>query len=227
MMMRHAKPEIRVGARGWEYDQWKTEFYPEDLPQDWRFSYYSNEYNTVLVPWQYREQYTASDWRDWVDDAQTNFQFYVEVEESARWSDVKPYLQALDNHLQGIVVAIESLQDVDALTKLINKLKSIAPVCLKKANQSISDQDMNTLHTCFEVNGCWDGGDEPPIWKYGSGALLVRDGNQVNSPENVRQFIEKGFEFADNNQTMVVFFAGHSPKISEIQNTRMITELMA
>ena len=226
-MMRHAKPEIRVGARGWQYDQWKTEFYPEDLPQDWRFSYYSNEYNTVLVPRQYMEQHSPEDWHDWVDDAQSNFQFYVEIAESSQWSEVNPYLQALDNRLQGVVVEIETLRDVDALAKLINKLKRVAPISLKNTINGVSEQDMKTLHTCYEVNGCWDGGAEAPIWKYGAGAVLIRDGRQTNGPENVRQFIEKGFEFADNSQTLVVFFAGPSPKISEIQSTRMITELMA
>lgn len=227
IMIRHPKPDIRVGARGWQYDGWDSEFYPDDLPKDWRFSYYSNEYQTVLIPQHYLTQFTPADWQDWMDDAQNNFHFYVEVAESMQWRDIQPYLQVLGDQLQGIVVVIEKLQDMDALAKLINKLKSVAPVSLKKVGEAVTDQDMQTLYTCYEVNGCWDGSADRPLWQYGSSAVLIRDGNQNNSPEIVRQFVEKGFEFAENCQTLVVFFSGPSPKISEIQNARMVTELLA
>jgi uncharacterized protein YecE (DUF72 family) len=35
-MMKNSKPEIRAGARGWQFEQWVGEFYPDDLPEDWR-----------------------------------------------------------------------------------------------------------------------------------------------------------------------------------------------
>ena len=51
------KKTINPGAYGWRHKHWLESFYPEDLPvngsEDWRLSYYSNEFNTVMVPCDY------------------------------------------------------------------------------------------------------------------------------------------------------------------------------
>jgi uncharacterized protein YecE (DUF72 family) len=40
---------FRVGTSGWQYDDWKGLFYPEDLPKDRWFSYYAEHFDTVEV----------------------------------------------------------------------------------------------------------------------------------------------------------------------------------
>ena len=42
--------ELLLRARDWEHPAWNQEFYPDDLPEDWRLSYYANEFPVVLVP---------------------------------------------------------------------------------------------------------------------------------------------------------------------------------
>lgn len=48
---------LLVGAFGWHSTGWEETFYPEDMPQDWRLDYYSQYFQTVLVPY--------SEWRNW------------------------------------------------------------------------------------------------------------------------------------------------------------------
>lgn len=80
------KRNISIGAYGWRHPHWLGTFYPEDLPvseeDDWRLSYYSNEFNCVLVPADYglflSGQNAAIDCNHWLDEVNDEFQFYVE-----------------------------------------------------------------------------------------------------------------------------------------------------
>lgn len=77
---------LSVGAWGWKHPEWEKDvFYPDDLPVDWQLSYYSNEFDVVVVPATYWgvEGY---DEEDWLDDVEDDFGFYIE------W----PFLQLSD-----------------------------------------------------------------------------------------------------------------------------------
>ncbi|RDH81365.1 MAG: hypothetical protein DIZ80_14840 [endosymbiont of Galathealinum brachiosum] len=66
---------IRVGACDWDHAHWQGSFYPDDLPVDWRLTYYANEYSAVLVPeskWRSKE----ADFEQWADDVPEGFRFY-------------------------------------------------------------------------------------------------------------------------------------------------------
>jgi len=80
------KRNISVGAYGWRHPHWLGTFYPEDLPvsaeEDWRLTYYSNEFNCVLVPADYwlclSDQGDAIDCNHWLDEVNEEFEFFVE-----------------------------------------------------------------------------------------------------------------------------------------------------
>lgn len=80
------KKTINLGAYGWRHAHWSGTFYPEDLPvddgEDWRLSYYSNEFNAVLVPASYWLDEQSADCVDWLDSVPENFQFFVECHAS-------------------------------------------------------------------------------------------------------------------------------------------------
>lgn len=67
-----------VGARGWNHDGWNGTFYPEDLPQDWRLSYYANEFTGVLVPEPVWRAADPSIIGGWLGDVADGFLFYLE-----------------------------------------------------------------------------------------------------------------------------------------------------
>jgi len=66
---------IVVGACDWDHPQWRKTFYPEDLPEDWRLSYYANEFSAVLVP-QEKWQSEEADFEQWAEDVPEGFRFY-------------------------------------------------------------------------------------------------------------------------------------------------------
>ena len=225
--MKNSKPEIRVGARGWDFEQWYSEYYPDDLPEDWRFSFYSNDFQAVMIPVDYLSQFTPDDWQEWVEDTSKEFWFYVEISASSRWEEVEPYLKIFSDNLKGVVVSIKELDSVDSLSVLINKVKHICPVTIRQVGDNISEQDMETLQSCHEVNECWDGRSSAPNWSYNeSAAILLRDNNDDNSPEIMRQLMEKGIEHVGRRDSIALFFAGTSPKIGDLQTARTITDLL-
>ena len=105
------KKSINPGAYGWRHKHWLKSFYPEDLPanesEDWRLSYYSNEFNSVMVPFDYWQGVGTVDCKGWLDDVNDDFQFFVECHESMfeHLSDVKlaRHLKILQPQLSGLV----------------------------------------------------------------------------------------------------------------------------
>ena len=41
---------IYIGTTGWNHANWKDSFYPDDLPDEWALTYYSNEIPVVYLP---------------------------------------------------------------------------------------------------------------------------------------------------------------------------------
>ena len=64
-------------TRGWELPGWDLSFYPEDLPPDWRLTYFSNELPAVLIPGSLWAKADESLLRTWVEDVHRDFRFYL------------------------------------------------------------------------------------------------------------------------------------------------------
>ena len=113
-----ARPDenIRVGAYGWLQPSWRGTFYPDDLPNDWMLSYYSNELNTVLVPSDYWQEGSGFGCESWLQDVNEDFSFFVEcpgqllvneADQEDQSSDFSVFIQqltSLQSHLSGVVI---------------------------------------------------------------------------------------------------------------------------
>lgn len=67
-----------IGAWGWQHAGWEKDvFYPDDLPEDWQLSYYSNEFDLVVIPANYWLQEGFAE-NDWLDDVEDDFVFYID-----------------------------------------------------------------------------------------------------------------------------------------------------
>ena len=98
---------FELGSFGWEHAQWAGGFYPDDLPEDWRLTYYANEFGCVLVP---QDQWLSADedqWAGWEDDPVDSFRFFLEVD-SGRFAETeyRTRLQACIGILGGKCAAL-------------------------------------------------------------------------------------------------------------------------
>lgn len=77
-----AEPRLRVGAVGWNHAHWQHNYYPDDLPAEWRLSFYANEFPAVLVP-QQQWQEQLPQLADWAEDVPDEFRFFLQGEVSS------------------------------------------------------------------------------------------------------------------------------------------------
>jgi len=98
---------LLLGMAGWPRPDWEGGYFPEDLPQDWQFGYYSNDADCLLL--------RAGQWRgidpdeleDWLQDVDEAFRFYVEAAEGVD----EQVLETMGPHLGGLLV--ENFRQID------------------------------------------------------------------------------------------------------------------
>lgn len=144
---------LSVGAWGWKHPEWENDvFYPADLPADWQLSYYSNEFDVVVVP----ATYWGADGygeEDWLDDVEDDFIFYIEWPflQLSNIDDYKKCAQAcsdLGKQLSAILVNNEIWPDLsqqqqqwfNELTKNIEVRQFGAGVTVDEYKPVIDDQ---------------------------------------------------------------------------------------
>jgi len=70
---------LMIGTCGWQHAAWTGDFYPDELPNDWRFCYYSNNLRSTLVPGETWKSVTRADVAQWVEDSDPAFRFVLEL----------------------------------------------------------------------------------------------------------------------------------------------------
>ncbi|OYY92569.1 MAG: hypothetical protein B7Y41_15430 [Hydrogenophilales bacterium 28-61-23] len=71
---------VRLGALGWSDPAWRGTFYPADMPDEWRLTYFNTQFNCVFL--------AQADWRrassdqlaQWNADTHEQFVFLLEGE---------------------------------------------------------------------------------------------------------------------------------------------------
>jgi hypothetical protein len=76
----YREPWLRVGAREWDRPAWRGRFFPPDLPEDWRLTYYATTAQAVLVPRDVWANAAEAAWRGWAGDVPPVFRFYLELD---------------------------------------------------------------------------------------------------------------------------------------------------
>ena len=66
-------PRFTLGTSGFQYDHWKGEFYPEDLPKSKWFSHYAGEFEAVEINNTFYGLPSEGTFRAWKDQAPDGF----------------------------------------------------------------------------------------------------------------------------------------------------------
>ena len=99
-----AKPFLLcLGARDWEHPAWTRDYYPEDLPADWRLSYYANDLPQVLVPQARWLSAGEAGWADWLEAVGPGFRFFLELEPGPFSASLEACAAALGAHCGGVL----------------------------------------------------------------------------------------------------------------------------
>ena len=100
--------EILVGAWGWKYQSWgQDQYYPDDLPADWRLSYYSNEFDMAVIPASYWASADLVE-EDWLDDVDDDFEFClhwpVKESDQALLGKITAFIGAAGDQVSALLV---------------------------------------------------------------------------------------------------------------------------
>lgn len=122
----YLKKSIHLGAYGWHHEHWFSTFYPDDIPtgetgeEDWLLTYYSNAFDTVIVPADYWCTDKKVDCENWLDDVHADFQFLVEcharIFDCLSMSDWVDGLKKLRPQLGALVVLKSEVPSVDEVS---------------------------------------------------------------------------------------------------------------
>lgn len=240
-----AAATIAVGAWGWQHPEWLQTYYPDDLPEEWRLSYYSNEFPVVLVP--------ARDWRaasaatvaQWCEDVHGGFRFYLEVTvdalavhgRSARASNPESSLERLDmlcdafgEALAGLIVRCSDAVDMENVLARVAALPQVptitlagSPVWLRRPQlpERLADRAIRlALPLAGEVAAEVYAAQQSQV-------LLLPDGaGQAVALRQLRAAIERCLRLTAPGQTSTLIFDGPTPRIEDMRNAVVIAELL-
>ena len=219
--------ELLIGAAGWEHENWVGNFYPQDLPDDWRFGYYANRLRSVLVP--------SELWQSTEIEAYVNIlleDVYPEFRMVLEWvlpdNQDAPALaqvflrasQSLDEHIAAYLVHV-SASASDSAFDAIKLLQAHHPVCLicddPPAENGFSGLD--------GVGLCWL--TDSQVQPVAQGQFLVALATSTD-PRRIREIIEKINTWPEglpNVQGAALFFVNEKAADTAFQ-ARTIAELM-
>ncbi len=180
---------LLIGASGWFHSGWAADYYPEDLPSDWRLSYYANEFPVVLV--------TAEEWRlpeadatQWCEASEASFRFVVEISANTA-EEAQSQLHraaAFGDRCVGILLRTRVNSDVATLISLLESVEAFSPLCVDFGNENPAGNVLQTLRS-RQISCCWHGEGEPEWLMLGSFGVARIITNDVN-PRQIRYWVE-------------------------------------
>jgi len=95
---------LDIVTGGWELPGWRRDLYPEDLPADWRLTYFANEFPAVMLAAKHWLPADAVQLKAWAEDVPDDFRFYLEdAAPAAGRQDLDLALRVLGPKLAGLV----------------------------------------------------------------------------------------------------------------------------
>jgi len=106
-MVSHGSARLLVGARDYTHKSWRPQFYPDDLPSEWRFIFYSHRYPAILMPMR-AAAFETERLSLWEQEAPPDFRMVLEIPGGSldRFLSAKPLPQPL---IAGCVVRVSRL----------------------------------------------------------------------------------------------------------------------
>ncbi|MGK0674024.1 MAG: hypothetical protein ABWU16_05110 [Halothiobacillaceae bacterium] len=89
---------IRLGGFDWRHATWEGSFYPEDLPEDWRLTFYANTFDALGLVAEAWLAPSLEELADWVKDTREGFRLYLELP-TQRVPDLEARLKVLGPRL--------------------------------------------------------------------------------------------------------------------------------
>jgi len=224
-----SKP-VYIGTRGWDDPAWSGRFYPEDLPGDWRFCYYSNRLRSVIVPGAAWASAGPEPTAQWLDDSDAEFGMVLELPpELCRPTGDRALDEfiaraaPLKTQLIGWLLRPDAAADPDAawLAGVLARLRAVAPVCLDAAG-AWRDPAIERVRVAEGAGRCWRPASDPA--PAADGELLVCLAAEA-APRAQRRLLEDINKWQSGRRVAGLYFEGPNAP-AQAEQARVLAELM-
>lgn len=227
---------LLVGARGWEHPNWVGTFYPEDLPEDWQLTYYSNEFRIALIPDECWDDGDDGP-RQWLAACDDDFAFLAEVpvdlvrcsprEPGAR-DDLLAWQEAslgLGRQCLGTLVHVpDEAVSEQALEQMLALLSDSPRVCLD-ATRGAARDTAAILARRLDLGLVWDGEGAAP--EFGGGELAItRLRRAPMDLRGLRRVVEGACALGERQRTAALVFDTSPPDVELMRRAEVIANLL-
>jgi len=227
--------ELLIGVRDWNDPAWAQQYYPDSLPDDWRFCYYSNQFRSVLVPEEFLRQQSEEDIAGWAEDSDPAFYFSLELNiESCLaqpGSDINSYVDSffhlvkpIHDQIAGVLLCIREPErhsaDVRDIKHIVAVVREKYAVCLDVGMSDLAP-GLEALAAQQDISVCWytDGNLAPLAY----GRFMCARSSQPD-PKAQRSIIQQLHQWSGGEKAAGLYFEG--PHAAEsAQQARIICEL--
>lgn len=227
---------LMIGTRGWEHAPWLGDFYPDELPPDWRFCYYSNNLRSVLVPQELWPETRRAQVAQWAEDSDPAFRFVIELPAAlgvplapaSRESELELFLDTIEpiaSRLAGLLLRIAAATpvDFDGFEQLLSRLADIAPLCVDLPDGPWRAPELLAVLTRQGAGLAWHCAREPA--PHPGGRMLVAFASPAPA-RDVRRYIERLAQWQQQEARAGLFFVEPERAARAAQEARLIAELM-
>ena len=208
-----AKDYIEIGALGWTHPGWDNDYYPEDLPEDWRLDYYSHHFQFVIM--QSGEWLQAGDdeIEQWLEDVKDSFDFFLALE-----------ADAIDK------AAVKQVERIKCI--LAERLQGLVILHMNKAIDATLVQGLSALSTVYvdTDTSMEEWADIRPVWRMGreiSGCQIgFIEEEATKDMRTMRAHIE-AFIAQGGTQQLYLVYQGQSPSTRAMQDAQVILQMLA
>ena len=223
---------VLIGACGWLHEGWSGEFYPEDLPEEWRLGYYGNEYQVVMVPASYWSS-QAGKIAEWLEESDESLKMVCEWPAqgagAAQLDAARQGIEALAERVLAILIPIEADISESDLT-IYKGLANSYPLCFDLKTSEGTVREQLTAWLAAQLAGLdyslvWDGVPDSKPGPEAGTVKLTRISGEVE-PKQLRTMFEAIIASSTDNIEQVLIVDGEPPSMKLLSNAGIILDLL-
>lgn len=229
-MARAAEIRLEVGACGWEYAGWIDDYYPDSLPDDWRLTYYSNEFRRVLIPPDYWQRFGPDVAARWAEDVHADFRFLPELRLSADGglpaaADLRRWCAPLAGAIAAVVLHLDAHAPPTAqgLSEALAQLDGIGPLVVDGPARSLESYEEVIVQA--GARDCWRPGADRAFGDCPVGRLTPSEATA--DLRQLRALVEQFIEQAAPGDDLTLLFEGAPPSTQRMNDVAVILSLLS
>jgi len=204
---------FEIGAAGWQYPSWAENYYDEELPPEWRLTFYSNEFRFCMIPWSDWGSTSRETLAQWADDIEHPFRFFLQcplqhIEHTDKLPDnLKPYIE-------GMVITDDS--ELTAIPDAILTLAQRYPLHLDIPVTTELDYPENILP-------CWR---NQTLNTHDFQIAIINDPALATDLRALREYIENFLAHQPSNATQYLVFDYNNLSTETMRNAMTIASML-